>query len=307
MKYAIIGCGRISPNHIAAALKNNLDIVALCDIDDSKISNIKRNFSNLGCVSIYTEYKDMLERETPDLVAICTESGKHGQIALDCIDAGVNLIIEKPIALSLKEADLIIENSKKKKVTVSVCHQNRFNKSIQKIRKAIELNRFGKLLYGTAHVRWNRGKDYYNQASWRGTWELDGGALMNQCIHNIDLLRWMMGDDVKEVIGIIDNLNHDYIEAEDFGIAFVRFVNGSYGVIEGTTSIYPNNLEETLYIFGEKGTVKAGGKSVNRIEEWRFTDSYEDHIEVLEKYSENPPKIYAIGHILLYADVIHVV
>lgn len=304
LRYAIIGCGRISPNHIAAAIENKLEIVALCDVEESKMFNLIRDFKLSNKIKKYIDYNDMLQNEKPDLVAICTESGKHSQIALDCIDSGVNLIIEKPIALSLEDADAIIEKAKAKKIKVSACHQNRFNKSVQKIREAIEAGRFGKLMHGTAHIRWNRGENYYTQAPWRGTWEQDGGALMNQCIHNIDLLRWMMGDEVTEVVGMTDNLVHGYIEAEDLGIALVKFANGSYGMIEGTTNIYPKNLEETLYIFGERGTVKAGGKSVNLIEEWQFADRLDNSEEVKVKYHENPPTVYGFGHKPLYADVI---
>ncbi|MFA9375908.1 MAG: Gfo/Idh/MocA family protein [Lachnotalea sp.] len=304
LKYAIIGCGRISPNHVAAAIENNLDIVALCDIEESKIDDIIKNFKLPHDIKKYSDYKEMIQTERLELVAICTESGKHGQIALDCIEAGVNLIIEKPIALSLEEADLIIEKANEKNIKVSACHQNRFNKSVQKIREAVEDNRFGKLMHGTAHIRWNRGEDYYKQAPWRGTWEQDGGALMNQCIHNIDLLRWMMGDEITEVVGMTDNLIHGFIDAEDLGMALVKFANGSYGIIEGTTNIYPRNLEETLYIFGEKGTVKAGGKSVNIIEEWQFADNEDESEEVKEKYHEDPPNVYGFGHNPLYTDVI---
>ena len=304
LKYAIIGCGRISPNHIAAAIENRLNIVALCDVDVTKMDKIVKDFHLSDTIPRYVDYKEMLYNEKPELVAICTESGKHGQIALDCIAADANLIIEKPIALSLEEADLIIEKSSEKNIKVSSCHQNRFNKSVQKIREAVEDNRFGRLMHGTAHIRWNRGEDYYIQAPWRGTWEQDGGALMNQCIHNIDLLRWMMGDEITEVVGMTDNLIHGFIETEDLGMAIVKFTNGSYGIIEGTTNIYPKNLEETLYIFGENGTVKAGGKSVNLIEEWQFADKLDDPDEVKEKYHENPPNVYGFGHTPLYTDVI---
>jgi UDP-N-acetyl-2-amino-2-deoxyglucuronate dehydrogenase len=304
IKYAIIGCGRISPNHIAAAVENKLDIVALCDIEESKMEISIQKYNLPSETKKYTDYKEMIQKEKPQLVAICTESGKHGQIAIDCIETGCNLIIEKPIALSLEEANEIIEKAKEKNVKVSACHQNRFNKSVQKIREAVEADRFGRLMYGTAHIRWNREKDYYTQALWRGTWEQDGGALMNQCIHNIDLLRWMMGDEITEVIGMTDNLIHGFIDVEDLGMGLVKFANGSYGIIEGTTNIYPKNLEETLYIFGEKGTVKAGGKSVNLIEEWQFADKLDDPEEVKEKYNENPPNVYGYGHRPLYADVI---
>ncbi|MBF7096127.1 Gfo/Idh/MocA family oxidoreductase [Alkalibacter sp. M17DMB] len=303
LKYAIIGCGRISPNHIAAALENGLEITALCDIVIENMDDKIVKFELSEETKKYTDYKTMLKEVKPDLVAICTESGLHGNIALDCIEEGCNLIIEKPITLSIEEADKIIEKAKQKNVKVCACHQNRFNKSVQKIREAVDKNRFGKLFYGTAHIRWNRGYEYYSRAKWRGTWEQDGGALMNQCIHNIDLLRWMMGDEITEVVGMTDNLSHDYIEAEDLGIALVRFANGSYGIIEGTTDIYPQNLEETLYIFGEKGTVKAGGQSVNLIEEWQFADLLDDPNEVKAKYHENPPNVYGFGHVPLYADV----
>ncbi len=304
LKYALIGCGRISPNHIAAAKANKLNMVAICDIcEDNMIDKVKK-FELDDSTKLYTDYQEMLKKEKPDLVAIATESGKHAAIALDCIEAGCNIIIEKPIALSISDANAIIEAAKKKGVKVCTNHQNRFNKAIMKIRDAVDKNRFGKLFYGTAHIRWNRDWEYYGRADWRGTWAQDGGALMNQCIHNIDLLNWMMGKKPVEVFAYTDRLNHPYIQAEDLGIALVRFENGSYGVIEGTTDIYPSNLEETLYIFGEKGTVKAGGKSVNVIEEWRFSDALDDSEEVKKQFNENPPNVYGFGHTPLYADMI---
>lgn len=304
MNYALIGCGRISPNHIAAAKANGLDMVAICDIVADNMMDKKIKFELPDTVKLYTDYKQMLRDEAIDLVAIATESGKHAAIALDCIDAGCNVIIEKPIALSLADADEIIKRAKNKGVKVCACHQNRFNKSIQKIRDAVDKKRFGKMFYGTAHIRWCRDHEYYDRATWRGTWEQDGGALMNQCIHNIDLLRWMMGDEIEEVVGMTDRLHHDYIEAEDLGIALIRFKNGSYGIVEGTTDVYPKNLEETLYLFGEKGTVKAGGQSVNVIEEWNFSDMLDDPQEVKAQYHEAPPNVYGFGHTPLYADVI---
>lgn len=304
MKYALIGCGRISPNHIAAALSNQLEIVALCDLELDNMRDKIAKFELPDNISLYTDYKLMLKEHKLDLIAIATESGKHAEIALDSIEAGCNLIIEKPIALSLKDADEIIEKSIEKNVKVCACHQNRFNKSIQKIRDAVEKNRFGKMYYGTAHIRWARNIEYYARATWRGTWEQDGGALMNQCIHNIDLLRWMMGDEIIEVVGMTDRVKNNFIEAEDLGIAIIKFKNGSYGIVEGTTAVYPKNLEETLYLFGEKGTVKAGGQSVNIIEEWNFSDMLDNPIQVKEQFNENPPNVYGYGHTPLYADVI---
>jgi UDP-N-acetyl-2-amino-2-deoxyglucuronate dehydrogenase len=308
MKYALIGCGRISPNHIMAAKNNDLEIVAVCDIDKANAEDkiIKFDLDSLK-VKIYEDYHELLENEKPELVAIATESGKHAAVALDCIAVGCHVIIEKPIALSIADADAIIKAGKEKGVLVCANHQNRFNKSIQEIRTAIEKKRFGKLMYGTAHIRWARNHEYYDRASWRGTWEQDGGALMNQCIHDIDLLRWMMGDDIDTVYGMTDRLIHPYIEAEDVGLAVVKFKNGSYGTIEGTTNIYPKNLEETLYIFGEKGTVKAGGEAVNIIEEWKFSDYFGDEEIIKKECSENPPNVYGFGHSKLYKNVINAI
>ena len=308
MKYALIGCGRISPNHIVAAKHNDLELVAICDIVEHNMKDKVIKFNLPKNVRCYTDYREMIEKEKPELVAIATESGKHAQIALDCMTLGhANLIIEKPIALSLEDADKVIETANKEGVKVCACHQNRFNKSIQKIREAVEMERFGKMLHGTAHIRWARDYEYYSRAKWRGTWDQDGGALMNQCIHNIDLLRWMMGDEIECVVGMTDRLKHDYIEAEDLGIALIKFKNGSYGIIEGTTNIYPKNLEETLYLFGEKGTVKAGGTSVNVIEEWNFSDMLDDPDEVKKQFHENPPNVYGYGHTPLYRDVIQAI
>ena len=304
MKYALIGCGRISPNHIVAAQNNNLDIVAICDINVGCMEDKIKKFSLPNSVSKYIDYSEMLSIEKPELVAICTESGLHAKIAIDCINAGCNVIIEKPIALSIEDANAIIDAAQRNNVKVCVNHQNRFNKSISKIKDALDKDRFGKLFHGTAHIRWARDWEYYSRAGWRGTWAQDGGCLMNQCIHNIDLLLWLMGGEAIEVMAFTDRLKHDYIEAEDLGIAIVKFSNGTYGIIEGTTNVYPKNLEETLYIFGEKGTVKAGGNSVNKIEEWNFSDELDVAEEVKSQFSENPPSIYGYGHTPLYADMI---
>lgn len=303
MKYCLIGCGRISVNHVQAALNNNLEIMGICDIIPEKMKEKKDLFPDIKDIKEYTDYKEMLEKEKPELVAICTESGEHAHIAIDALNAGCNVIIEKPIALNLKDAKAIIELADKKGLKVCANHQNRFNKSIQKIRKAVEDGRFGKMFYGTAHIRWNRDHGYYDQAPWRGTWAQDGGCLMNQCIHNIDLLRWMMGDEVTEVMAMTDQLNHDYLECEDLGVALVKFKNGSYGIIEGTTNVYPKNLEETLYLFGEKGTAKAGGSSVNKIETWKMSDG-EDEGAVINEFQEVHKNVYGLGHTPLYANMI---
>lgn len=307
MKYALIGCGRISPNHIEAAKNNSIEIAAICDIVPDRMDIVAKTCNLSDSVIKYTDYKELIEKEHPELIAIATESGTHFDIAAYCINSGCNVIIEKPIALSIEDADKLIALAKEKNVLICVNHQNRFNKSIQYIRNAVENGRFGKLLHASANILWNRNQSYYSAAAWRGTWAQDGGVLMNQCIHNIDLLRWMMGNEIDEVFAYTDRLNHPYIEAEDFGAALIKFSNGSYGIIQGTSNVFPKNLEETLYIFGEKATVKAGGKSVNKIEEWSFADNLDNSDYVKSEYSEDVPNIYGYGHTPLYADMIEAV
>lgn len=191
MKYALIGCGRIATNHIKAVLNNHLELAAVCDVLPQQMENLlaKHELQNDSSIHRYTDYREMIEKEQPQLVGIATESGVHAQIALFCIDHGVNVIIEKPMAMSIADANEIIRRSQEKGVKVSACHQNRFNVAVQQMRKALEAGRFGRLSHGSIHVRWNRNHGYYDQAKWRGTWAQDGGALMNQCIHGIDLLR----------------------------------------------------------------------------------------------------------------------
>lgn len=308
MKYALIGCGRIATNHVTAAVNNNMEIVAVCDIVPEKMEAILKKHGLVDDKSIkrYTDYKKMIEENELELVSIATESGKHASIALDVIDAGINVIIEKPMAMNIADAEEIIKRAAEKNVKVSACHQNRFNVAIQEVRKAIEGERFGKLSHASINVRWNRNKGYYDQAPWRGTWEEDGGCLMNQCIHGIDLLRWMMGDEVVEVYGATRQQFHDYLEAEDVGVAVVKFKNGAIGTIEGTTNIYPQNLEETLYIFGENGTVKVGGKSTNTIDVWDFKDETAED-EKNKGLEEETSNVYGNGHTSLFADVIEAI
>lgn len=306
MKYALIGCGRIAVNHIKAALNNELEIVAVCDIIPRKMEELlaKQELKSDKSILRYTDYKQMLEEHPEiELISIATESGIHAEIALYCIERKLNVIIEKPMAMSIGDADKIIEAAEKNHVKVSACHQNRFNVAIQKMRAALEAGRFGKLSHGSIHVRWNRNREYYDQASWRGTWEQDGGALMNQCIHGIDLLRWMMGNEIIKVYAETRQQFHHYLEAEDLGMAVVTFKNGTIATIEGSTNVYPKNLEETLYLFGENGTVKIGGTSTNNIDIWDFADETDADTEN-KGLKEATSNVYGNGHTSLFADVI---
>ena len=308
MKYALIGCGRIAVNHIKAALNNGLEICAVCDIKPEAMETLlsKYGLEKEEAIRRYTSYRDLLAAEKPTLVSIATESGIHAEIALACIDAGVNIIIEKPMAMSMADAEEIIRRSEQAGVKVSACHQNRFNVAVRQTRKALEEGRFGQISHGSVLVRWNRNRDYYDQAPWRGTWAQDGGCLMNQCIHGIDLLRWMMGDEVDEIYGVTRQQFHDYLECEDIGMAVVKFKNGAIGTIEGTTNVYPKNLEETLYLFGETGTVKLGGTSTNNIDVWDFADANEAD-EENRGLQEATSNVYGNGHTSLFADMIEAI
>ncbi|MGD9568067.1 MAG: Gfo/Idh/MocA family protein [Sedimentibacter sp.] len=303
INFAIIGCGRISKNHIDALVNNSevYNLVAVCDIVEDKALIRKVQYENSiinSNVNIYTDYIQMLKNEKLDAVAICTESGYHANHAIDCLTYGKNVIIEKPMALSLEDADKINLLANEKGLKVGICHQNRFNPSIQKLRRAVEEDRFGKIINGTARILWTREQSYYDQAPWRGTKALDGGTLMNQCIHNIDLLQWMMGSEVERVYSERGTFLRS-IEMEDFGAILIRFKNGSIGIVEGSACVYPKNLEETLSIFGEKGTVVIGGLAVNKIQTWQFADKkeYDNEDESLDV-----DNVYGKGHTPLYKD-----
>ena len=309
LKFAIVGCGRISYKHVEALAKNKEEaqLVAVCDIVKDKAEAKKNEYitklNEEVSVNVYTDYKEMIEKEDIDVITIATESGYHPQIAMYAMGKGKNVICEKPMALSVDDADAMIKCSKDNNVKLCICHQNRFNKSIVMLRKAVEGNRFGKILSGTARILWNRNMDYYKQAPWRGTWKLDGGTLMNQCIHNIDLLQWMLGGEIDTVYAQCDTFLRD-IEAEDYGAVIVRFKNGAIGIIEGSACVYPKNLEETLNVFGEKGTVCIGGLAVNKIENWRFGDGLDDEQEILKQQEGDPDSVYGFGHTPLFKDMI---
>ena len=285
LKVALIGCGRISHKHIEAIENNNLNLVATCDL-------IKER-------AVFTDYHEVLKLDV-DLVIIATDSGSHAKIAIDAMNAGKHVIVEKPMALSVLDADLMIQAAKKNNVKLTVSHQNRFNPTVQKLRQALEKGRFGKLIAGNARILWNRDKQYYEQAPWRGTYAKDGGCLMNQCIHNIDLLQWMLGGEVVKLNALLGNFTHSYIEAEDYGSLQILFKNGAIGNVEGTVSVYPKNLEETLMIMGENGIVELGGVALNEILTWRFKDDQEN----LEGFNHEIDNVYGFGHTALYKDMI---
>lgn len=304
MRYALIGCGRVAPSHIKAAKENNLSIVALCDIDIAKAEAFAEK-NSIENPLIFSDYKKLIDEVKPDFVAIATESGVHGEIAEYCALQGVNFLVEKPMAMGICEADRVIAAAKKTGVVAGVCHQNRFNIAVQELKRAIDCNRFGRLSHGSVHIRWCRKEDYYKQDSWRGKYASDGGALMNQCIHGIDLLRWVMGDEVESVYGSTRNLQHPYIEAEDIGVAVVNFKNGAVATVEGTVNTL-DNLEETLCVFGEYGMVRLGGMNASTVDVWDFKDE-EAADEDRRFIEEKAPNVYGNGHTSLYLDFVNAI
>jgi len=315
LKFALIGCGRISANHIKALLDNYQDaeLVALCDIIKDKAESRADEYAQQAVEKnlpvkkpkVYTDYREMLRKKDINACVICTESGYHAEIVLNCVALKKHILVEKPMAISLLNADRMIREAEENKVKLSVCYQNRFNPTIQKLRQEIEEGRFGRIIAGTARILWNRNKDYYNQAKWRGTWKLDGGCLMNQCTHSIDLLQWMIGDEIETVFGQTGNFLHSYNETEDYGSIIIRFKHGAIGNIEGTVCVYPRNLEETLTILGEKGTVVIGGLALNKILVWDFKDKKDSLEEVQKDCNLEIENVYGKGHSPLYNNIIN--
>lgn len=301
--FALIGCGKIAVRH-ANLLGNNeingASLVAVCDLEEIRAKKIADEFN----VSSYTDLHVMMESEEPDVVVLLTPSGSHYKQALDLSNYDCNLIIEKPITLRLDEADEIINCYTKKNKELFVIKQNRFNRPIRKLKEAIENERFGKLTLGTIRVRWCRDQNYYNQDSWRGTWKHDGGVLTNQAIHHLDLLRWIMGD-VKSVFAK-SSTNMLNIEAEDTAIAIVKFKNDALGIIETTIATRPRDLEGSISVLGEKGSVEVGGFAANQLLTWDFSDGCKEDIEVKEKFSCNPDDRFGYGHRKFYEHVIDV-
>ena len=310
LNFVIIGCGRIANKIIDGIISNSekAKLIAVCDILEDKMQQIKNRYiekSNvLDEVIEVSDYKKVLEKVKIDVAIISTESGYHEEIGLYFLENGVNIIIEKPIAMSIQGAQKLVDMAKEKNLKLAACHQNRFNYPIQLLKKAIKENRLGRIFNGMARILWTRDDNYYLQAPWRGTWTLDGGTLMNQCIHNIDLINWMMDDEIDTVYAQTSNYIRN-IEAEDYGVILIRYKSGKIATIEGSAIVYPKNLEETLTITGEKGTVVIGGMAVNKINNWRVEGDNEQ--EYLSIDCGDPNSVYGYGHEALYKDFIEAI
>ena len=295
----MIGCGRVAHYHARALVRlDGAELVGVCDIIPERADEFSRLY---GGEAVY-DYHQLLDRDDVDVVCIATPSGDHPGIGVDAARAGKHVVVEKPIGLTLTEIDALIEACDDNEVKLCAVHQNRFNPPIRKLRRALEEGRFGKLSHAAMAVRWNRNQDYYEQAKWRGTWLQDGGALMNQSIHGIDLLRWMMGE--PENLGAFTATQFRAIEGEDVGVAAIRFRSGALGIIEASNNVYPSNWEETLTIFGESGSVSIGGVAVNRVERWEFAHGSNGQDLMNEP---DPASVYGSGHGPLLEAMIHAI
>ncbi len=301
LKFALVGCGRIAKRHSELLGHNqikNASLIAVCDIVEEKAKEIGEQFN----VPHYTDMDEMMQKEAIDVISVLTESGNHAKHVINLAKYGKHIVVEKPMALTLDDADDMIMACQKNNCRLFVVKQNRFNVPVAKLREALEADRFGKLFMGTVRVRWCREEHYYKQAPWRGTWAMDGGVLTNQASHHIDLLEWMMGKvDSVYAKGIQALAN---IEAEDTAAVILKFRNGGIGVIEATTAIRPKDLEGSLSILGEKGSVEIGGFAVNKMVHWNFQEKQNGDDEVMEKYSVNPPNVYGFGHQAYYEHVV---
>ena len=300
IRFVLVGCGRISERHSEILSNNYIDgikLVAVCDINENKAKKISSKFS----IPYFTEMHKMMSTIETDVIVILTPSGMHADNVIQLSKYKCDIIVEKPMALNLEDADLMIEACQKNNVKLFVVKQNRFNKPILKLREAIEKKYFGKLVLATIRVRWARHQKYYDNDSWRGTWLLDGGVIGNQASHHIDMLEWMMGD-IHSVFSKTNTALAD-IEAEDTALAIIKFKNGALGIIEATTATRPNNLEGSISILGEKGVVVVAGIAMNKLETWRFEDKENDIIT--EEFNENPTDVYGFGHQSFYQHVLN--
>jgi len=300
IRIALVGCGRISRNHFEAIERiDGLELAAVCDVVADRAQAAGERYG----VPWFEAFDDLLGSARFDAVALCTPSGLHPKHGMLAASAGKHVICEKPMAISLDGADQLVSACDAAGVQLFVVKQNRLNPAIQLLKRAIDRERFGRIYLANTTVRWTRPQEYYDQAPWRGTWEFDGGAIMNQASHYVDLIQWLVGP-VESVMAKTATLARR-IETEDTGVAVLRFRSGAIGVIEVTMLTYPRNLEGSITILGEKGTVKVGGTAVNRVEHWAFAD-YDDDDKLIDSASTNPPTVYGFGHEGYYRNVLAV-
>ncbi len=306
LNFALVGCGRIAKKHaeiLGGGQIADARLSAVCDLREDRAKLYGEKYK----VPWFTDMHKMMEAagDRIDVVNILTESGNHAPNALALARYRKHLVVEKPMALTLQDADDMIHACDSAGVKLFIVKQNRYNTPVVKLREAVEKGRFGKLVMGTVRVRWCRTQAYYDQDAWRGTWAMDGGVFSNQASHHVDLLEWMLGEPVsvfaKSITALVD------IETEDTGVAVIKFANGALGIVEVTTATRPKDLEGSISILGEKGTVEIGGFAVNEMKIWNFAEPEEGDRDVVEKYRQNPPNVYGFGHLAYLRHVVDAV
>lgn len=301
LKFGLIGCGRIAKRHSELLGHNQIKgakLAAVCDTKYERAKTIGEQFN----VPVYSDMNDMMRLEDIDVAVVLTPSGMHAENVIQLAKYSKHIMVEKPMALTLDDADAMIKACDEHNCSLFVIKQNRFNVPVVKLREAVEAERFGKLVLGTVRVRWARPQAYYDQDDWRGTWAMDGGVLTNQASHHVDMLEWMMGD-VESVFARSTTALVN-IETEDTIVVTLKFRNGALGIIEATTAARPKDLEGSISLLGEKGSVVIGGFAVNEMQSWQFTETQPGDEEVIEKYSVNPPNVYGFGHQAYYEHVV---
>jgi UDP-N-acetyl-2-amino-2-deoxyglucuronate dehydrogenase len=301
-RVVVVGCGRISDRHFdALGCHPELAVVAVCD----ELPDRARAASERLGVPGFTSYAAMLAEVSADVAVVCTPSGLHPRHGIMAAERGLHVICEKPMATRLEEADALVRACDEAGVHLFVVKQNRLNPGVRLLKRAIEKGRFGRIYLANTTVRWQRPQSYYDQAPWRGTWEFDGGAFMNQASHYVDMIQWLAGP-VDSVLARTATLGRR-IESEDTGVALLRFRSGALGVIEVTVLAYQRNLEGSIAVLGERGTVKIAGTAVNRIEHWDFAEYDDDDREAdALRTAPNPLSVYGSGHRPYYDNVVKV-
>ncbi|MGG1514129.1 Gfo/Idh/MocA family oxidoreductase [Paenibacillus oryzisoli] len=300
--FAIVGCGHIANKHIEAINKiGEARLVAVCDTNLMRLQELSASLQ----IACFTDLTEMLASLPEiDVVCICTPSGLHVKHAIAAAKAGKHLIIEKPMAMTLEDIDLIIDAASQHDVKIAVVHPNRFRPAVQRLKWALDKGVFGKISHISATLRWNRDQAYYDQSIWRGTRSMDGGVLMNQAIHSLDLLQWLFGS-ITQVKAMIDTRIRN-IESEDVAVATLRFANGYLGVVEAATTIYRANLEESISVFGEEGYAIIGGPTASWIKQWNCAKYPAEEVNEWIKQVEADP-IGTSGHQAILNDMVEAI
>jgi UDP-N-acetyl-2-amino-2-deoxyglucuronate dehydrogenase len=299
IRFALVGCGRIAKNHMAAIKQHsaNAELVAVCDVDPVALANAREDTGAPG----FDRYTDVLARSNADIVVLATPSGLHPQQAIQAAQAGKHVMTEKPMATRWLDGKRMVAACDEAGVRLFVVKQNRRNSTLQFLKRAVDQKRFGRIYMVSINVFWQRPQEYYDGAKWRGTWEFDGGAFMNQASHYVDLLDWLIGP-VESVQAYTATLERN-IQVEDTGVMAIRWRSGALGTMSVTMLTYPKNFEGSITVIGEKGTARIGGIAVNEIQHWEFSDKRPEDQKIRDASYETT-SVYGFGHPLYYDNVI---